>query len=342
MRNPDKNRVLKAIRHCETTEIPLLEMDPDIVIVNQILDQQFPLSLHAYELPVPDYVELNRRMGNDMLYFARIWRLGRREKSDEEGRIHYIDGTMKTPEALADVWFPDLDAVERSLEQTLNAVECTGMGVICACKHAPGVVCTAVGMQDYWINSIDNPDFIHDFHQIIHEYSLRELELFARYRVEAVMFALGVGMKSGPMCSPAMLEEFQYPTLRELVQTAKSHGMAVWVHVDGNVAQMMADFVDMGVDVLHPMEPCDGVQNIYAVKEQYGERITLHGNIDVAGVLAQGTPEEIRQDTLEHMERLGVGGGYIVGSSHDLNATIPVESFYAMRDAVHEYRLGRE
>ena len=77
----------------------------------------------------------------------------------------------------------------------------------------------------------------------------------------------------------------------------------------------------------------------FAIKEQYGDRICLWGNIDVAGVLTRGTPEEVRADTIEHMERLAVEGGYIVGSSHDLSENVPLENVYALRDAVHEFRF---
>lgn len=72
MRAPDKNRMLRAIRHIEAPEIPLLEIDPDIALVNQILGREFPVALQAYQLPVSDYVELNLRMANDLLYFADI------------------------------------------------------------------------------------------------------------------------------------------------------------------------------------------------------------------------------------------------------------------------------
>ena len=339
MRAPDKNRMLRAIRHIEAPEIPLLEIDPDIALVNQILGREFPVALQAYQLPVSDYVELNLRMANDLLYFADIWRLGRKEMTDDEGRIHYIDGVMKTPDTLDDIWYPDLDPIKRRLEETVAAAQGTGMGLICAARHAPGVVSVAVGIQDYWMGLIDAPRFIHEFHQRIQEYCLRELQVFAEAGADAIMVGLNLGMKSGPMCSPEMLEEFQYPCLRELIDTAAARGMAVWVHVDGNVAKMLPAFVDMGVDVVHPMEPCDGVQDIGAVKQQYAGRLAFHGNIDVAGVLAHGTPDEVRADTVAHMERLGVGGGYVVGSSHDLNALIPLENFYAMRDAVLEYRL---
>ena len=61
--------------------------------------------------------------------------------------------------------------------------------------------------------------------------------------------------------------------------------------------------------------------------------------IDVDGVLLNGTTEDVKRDVEEHIEKLAVGGGYVVSSSHDLHQLIPLENFYAMRDAVHNYQF---
>ena len=339
LRSPDKTRFLRAVRHVEGEEVPLLETDPDILLVNRMLEKDFPLSLHAYELPVNDYVELNRRMGNDMVYFADIWRLGRKEMTDEQGRIHYVDGIMKTPQTLSDIRFPDLGQVRRRLEQTLAAIEGSGFGLICSNKFAPSIVAVAMGIEHYWISTIESPGFVHEFQKLLREHCLRELELFASYRVEAINIGLNIGMKSGPMCSRESREAFQYPMLREQIALAHDNGIVVRLHVDGNIAGMIEEFIEMGADLLHPLEPCDGAQDIYALKERFGDRISLHGNIDVTGVLARGTPEDVRLDAIEHMERLARGGGYVVGSSHNLHCDIPLENYYALRDAVHSYRF---
>ena len=340
MRDPDKNRFLRAVRHIESEEVPLAEIDPDLKLVNRILNKAFPLSLHAYELPVDDDIELNRRLGNDLVYFAEIWRLGRREHVDDEGRIHYVDGTMKTPDSLEDIWFPDLDDTERRLAAKLEALEGTGLGIMCHNHSAPGEVATAIGYEDYFIAAIEQPDFVMEFQKRLHDFCMKELELYARYPVDVISIAAFWTVKSGPVCSPAMREELMYPLFREQADQVKANGHILRLHVDGNPTALLPDIIDMGVDVLHPLEPCDGNVDIYAIKEQYGDRIALWGNMDVAGVLGRGSPEDVRADTIEHMERLAVGGGYVAASSHDLSENIPLENVYAMRDAVHTFRFG--
>lgn len=340
MRSPDKRRFLDAARHIETEEVPLFEVDPDMALACQILDKELPMDQHVYELPVQDCVELNLRMGNDMVYFAHIWRLGRKERRDEVGRLHYIDGMMKTREDLKNIWYPDLDAQQRRLEELLKRLEGTGMGVVCCTQSAPFVVATAMGYQDFWINAKLNPGFVEEFTERIHDWCLRELEAYLRFPVEVIKTGSAFVTKTGPMCSPTMLERLETRYLREQVQMAKEHEKLVFHHIDGNVMAMIPDFIDLGIDILHPIEPCAGLQSIYEIETKYGDRIAVCGNIDVDGVLMHGTKEEITRDVYEHIDRLAGGGGYICASSHDLHQLIPVENFYAMRDAVdgHRYR----
>jgi uroporphyrinogen-III decarboxylase len=91
-------------------------------------------------------------------------------------------------------------------------------------------------------------------------------------------------------------------------------------------------------DVINPIKPCDGKQDIYALKHAYGDRIALHGNIDL-NLLAFGTQDKIAEDVARHIAGLAAGGGYICASSHNITEAIPVESLFAMRDAVHAYRF---
>jgi hypothetical protein len=250
MRNPDKRRFLNAARHIETEEIPLFEVGPDMALARRILGKDLPMDRLVYELPIADYVELNRRMGNDMIYFAHIWRLGRKQRVDAEGRLHYVDGMLKTPDDLKSIWFPDLDLQQRRLEDLLNHLEGTGMGVVCSTQSAPFVTATAMCYEDFWVN--------------------------AKWRL-------------------AFVEEF--------------------------------------IDILNPIEPCAGLQDIYDIKEKYGDRVALCGNIDVDGVLMHGPREAITREVEERIDRLAGGGGHICASSHDLHQLIPLGNFYAMRDA---------
>jgi uroporphyrinogen decarboxylase len=339
MREPDKQRILDAINHIERGDIPLLEIDPDMEIVNQVLEKSLPYDLHPFELDVKDNVELNFRMGNDMLYFSHVWRTGRVEVKDSDGRLHYKDGRIKTREDFDQLWFPDLDKLEQKLEATCKALLGTDMGLMCGAQTAAFTAMTAMGYNDFLFSTLADTDMVMDLIKTIHDYCLREMEVYLRYPMDMMKLGSGIITTTGPMVSWEQVEELETSFIREQIGIIRNAGMPVFFHIDGKVDNLIPDFIDMGVDVLNPIDPSGSVQDIYEIKSKYGDRITLSGNINIDTVLKDGTPEEVRKDVIEHMERLGKGGGYIVSSSHNLHELIPIENFYAMRDAVIGYSL---
>lgn len=342
MREPDKNRFLNAVRHIES-EIPLYEIDADMSIVNRLMDNNYPLSLHPFELPAADVVELNRRMGNDMVYFSHVWRVGRKEQPDAEGRRNYVDGEIKNKGDLESLWFPDLDEIERRLADLLEMIQGTRFGLVYGAQTAPFTSTAAIGYQDFCIYTIEKPELIHEVQKRLHEYVLREMEMAMSYPLDAVKIGSGLVINTGPMLCPAAMEEFEFTLLREQARLIKQQNLPLFFHIDGQITPMIPLFLEMGVDILNPIDPCSGMQDIYAIKKQYGDRLTLCGNIDIDGVLLKGSPEEVAADVKEHIERLAQGGGYIAASSHNLHQLIPMENIYTFRDTVHGYRFqGKE
>ena len=136
------------------------------------------------------------------------------------------------------------------------------------------------------------------------------------------------------------MEKYEFQFIREQCELIKFFGKKIIFHVDGLITPWIPKFLELGMDILNPIDPSAEEQDIYQIKREYGERLTLNGNINVDEVLMNGTPEAVREDVIEHMEKLAVGGGYIVASSHDLHQLVPIENIYAMRDAVHNYRFN--
>ncbi len=341
MRKPDKNRYLRAARHIESEDISFQEDEIDAAVAARILGRRVPM-VNSYALPVADFVELNLRCGNDLVFLAHLWKLGRKTMLDAEGREHYVDGVIKTRADLKTIAYPDLDAIRRHIEEVLAAIDGTGLGLKYTPSQAPFLVTTAMGYADYYEAMITDPAFIHEFQKRVEDFCLRELELALSYPIDAVQFGAVLCSKNGPMFSRAMRDEFEYPSLRRRIAMAKAKGVTVSGHFDGNNTELIPELIEIGIEILNPIETCDGAQDIFRLKELYGDKIALHGNIDLTGVLVYGTPGEVRRDTIDHIERLAVGGGYICASSHNITEAVPLENFYAMRDTVHGYRFRRQ
>ena len=91
----------------------------------------------------------------------------------------------------------------------------------------------------------------------------------------------------------------------------------------------------MGVCALHPLEPI--AVDIYEMKREYGDRLCLIGNIELATVLARGTVRDVVEDTKLHLRRLAPGGRYCLGSSNSVTRDIPLDNYRAMVDTVMEF-----
>ena len=342
MRDPNKQRIYDAIAHKEMDEIPFLEIDLDMELVNQILGKNFTLGMNCFELEAEDNIELNLRMGNDLTFFGHVWRVGRKEMIDEAGRKHYVDGNIKSKEMLSDLWLPDLDKLEKRLEDHCKMLEGSSMGIMCKAQTPAFTAMCAMGYSDFLFNTIMDGDFVYDMINKIHDYCMKELEVFLQYPIDIVQLSSGLVTNSAPMIDPVDLEKLETKYIHEEINLAKSYGKKVMFHIDGKIDKMIPDFVEMGVDILNPIDLCAGNQDIYEIKESYGDIITISGNIDIEGVLKNGTPEEVTIDVNKHIERLAKGGGYIVSSSHNLHHYVPIENFYAMRDAAHNCKIEND
>jgi uroporphyrinogen decarboxylase len=123
--------------------------------------------------------------------------------------------------------------------------------------------------------------------------------------------------------------------MEELASIAHQAGMPFILHSDGKLWQVLDDLVALGLDALHPIEP--KAMDINTVKQRYGHRLALFGNIDLGYTLTRGTPDEVRAEVRRRIRDLAPGGGYAVGSSNSVTHYVPLANFNAMREATFDY-----
>jgi hypothetical protein len=143
--------------------------------------------------------------------------------------------------------------------------------------------------------------------------------------------------KSGPMFSPANFRKYFVPHMRKIVDLCHSFGVPYIKHLDGNTTKLLNILVDeIGIDAHHPLEPSAGM-DIYALKKQYGDRITLIGNLDCGELLSNGTPDQVITQTQSLLRSVAPGGGYIFSSSNSIHDNVKLENLYAMLDTVKSF-----
>lgn len=139
------------------------------------------------------------------------------------------------------------------------------------------------------------------------------------------------------MISPAMFRRFFFPYLRRITERCRAHSLPYFKHTDGNIENIEEELLlGCGVDGYHAIEPSAGM-DIARLKRQYGEKITLLGNIDCGHLLTRGTKSEIVEAVRRCIREVAPGGGYVLSSSNSIHGDIPAENFLAMLEAAREF-----
>jgi uroporphyrinogen decarboxylase len=136
--------------------------------------------------------------------------------------------------------------------------------------------------------------------------------------------------------SPAMFREFIKPCLRTVIGTIRKiqPDIKIMLHSDGAIADLIPEFIDLGVDVLHPLEPVSGL-DVPAVKREYGQEIAFLGGIDISRAMP-GSISDVRRDVDRCLAALADGGGYILSPSNHLQQDVPPEN------VIELFRYARE
>lgn len=156
--------------------------------------------------------------------------------------------------------------------------------------------------------------------------------------VDIIKIGDDLGTQENLMISPTMYRNLLKPIHTEFISFIKSRTKAkVFFHTDGDVFNLIEDFIDMGVDILNPIQTSAGrMSNLPLLKETFGDRIVFCGGIDTQKILPFGTPEEVRKEVKRVAEILGEGGGYIMSSVHTIMNDVPPENILAMVQAVED------
>lgn len=198
------------------------------------------------------------------------------------------------------------------------------------------------GMDVFLLNMIEHPDFARALLQRIGDYCKQLMEYFLQElgdNVDIIKIGDDLGTQKSLMISPRMYRNFLKPVHADLIGFIKERTSAkVFFHSDGDVAPLIDDFIEIGVDILNPIQTNAGsMSDLAMLKKRFGNNIAFCGGIDTDRVLPLGSVDDVRQEVKRVMQTLGPGGGYMVGAVHTVMNDVPPENVLAMVDAVEEF-----
>ena len=144
-----------------------------------------------------------------------------------------------------------------------------------------------------------------------------------------------LGTQDGMMISPALYRQFVKPKQKRLIEMAKSYGVRVFYHSCGAIEAVYDDLIEIGVDIIDPLQM--GAMRVTPehLQAAYADRVTLHGGLDVQKMLPWATPSEVAAEVNHLLGTLGAKGGYILAGSHFYQIDIPLANIEAIHSALH-------
>jgi hypothetical protein len=252
---------------------------------------------------------------------------------ESAGREYIVDGLIKSGQDLHLMKFPDpndscfYDQAKRFVDQHSS----DGLARYAKCRWGIGGVLYSMGVPGLSFALYDHPGLIEKVLDRYVDWNCTVMERLNTVGLDFIMTYENIAFKSGPLVSPQVFREVFLPKIKLVADVCR----LPWVfHGDGDLSQILDDLLALGINCIHPIEPT--CMNMLQMKQKYGHRVCLWGNIDL-NTLAHSRPEEVEEEVKKRIKEAGPDGGYILGSANSLPDYCRTENIRAMAKAVKTF-----
>ncbi len=157
--------------------------------------------------------------------------------------------------------------------------------------------------------------------------------------IDIVQFGDDLGTQRGLWFSPEVMRELFIPRYKALFDYVhKNSNAKVFMHSCGSITDILGDLIDIGLDIINPVQTTAYNMDPLFLKEQFGRDVTFWGGgCEVQGLLTTGSPKEVEDQVKRRIEILGKDGGFVFNQIHNILANVPVENIVKMYDTAYEY-----
>jgi uroporphyrinogen decarboxylase len=347
-----KERVLAAINHKETEQIPVT-FDADEAVYNALY--QYLMVNSKEKLFDRLNVDTWMILPGNFIYTAEeenkeektsIWGYRVRVTQHDAGQYDALTySPLAGKNTMADIraypW-PSADILDFShfTSEALNHFKRATIGVFT--WGAFFIACFVRGMEDLMMDFANHKKYIDYLFKTINEISAESLRTMLRDHgedVDIIYMADDYCSQLGPLFSPADFRTFVFPYLKQLVEITHRYNKKFLLHVCGSVRTLLPMIIEAGVDVLEPIQIRAAGMEPAVLKKDFGKDICFYGGVDLQQILPKGTKEQVADEVKRLSDILGKEGGYILGPGHTyIQADTPLENIMTMYETAHAYR----
>jgi uroporphyrinogen decarboxylase len=186
-----------------------------------------------------------------------------------------------------------------------------------------------MGLENFCMAAVDQPNRVQALLRRIADYQIGIVRRYLAMKADIIRGLDDYGGQQALLLGPRLWRRLIKPELARVVQAAKDGGAFFWLHSCGHVMEIIPDLIEIGVDILDPVQVRANDQA--EAKRLFGDRICFMGGIDTQHLLTEGTPEEIARSVRERIRMLAPGGGYILAP--DTLIPVPQANYRAYLEA---------
>lgn len=190
-------------------------------------------------------------------------------------------------------------------------------------------------MTNIMMDMYDDPQFVDELMAGLETVCTAVIDRLLRDygdRVDAIGFSEDMGTQRGLMFSPAMWRRFLKPGQKRMYDRIRAGGKVVYVHSCGNVQPIVGELIDIGVNMLQPIQP--EAMDIFALKREFGRHICFAGGISTQQTLPYGTPQQVRDEARRCLDVMAQGGGYVAAPAKPILPGVPIKNAVALIDTL--------
>ena len=270
-----------------------------------------------------------------------------RQEPIDEDRLRAADNceefTLLGPADVAH-WRREIDRHRGETRAVVSGIGGTGFGDIALVpaaflKHPKGIR----DVSEWYVSLIERPDYVREIFEFQCDIAVRNLATFAEIAGDTVdvlmICGTDFGTQNSQFCSPATFDRLYAPYYRRINDWIHRHTRwKTFKHSCGAVRPLIDRFIDVGFDILNPVQCSATGMEPAALKADFGGRVVFWGGgVDTQRTLPFGTPAEVRAEVTDRLRIFSPGGGFVFNTIHNIQARTPVANIVAMIEAIADF-----
>ncbi len=189
-------------------------------------------------------------------------------------------------------------------------------------------------MEELFLDMLERQEFCHELFELIGGWYERVYERYMQEvgpYIQMVMFYEDLSMQEGPLMSLELFRRYVKPQHKKVIKVIRNNTDAViCLHICGSAYAFIPEFIEMGIDVLNPVQIRAKDMEPEKLKAEFGDKLSFHGGVDTQEVLPYGSPQLVKEEVRNLVNILGKNGGYLLASCHSIQPDVPPENIKAL------------